>query len=426
MTDTLAAERQRLRSLSRSDLELLQFDRLRELLSRVLPANPFYASKFANRTQPLAHLDEFKTWPATTKRELCEAAQSDPRILHTFSDAEYTHVHRTSGTMGPPLYVSDTSADWQWWVNTWQFVLDAADIRAGDCALMAFSFGPFIGFWSARDALTNRGVRVIPTGGMSSSARLDCLRAVSATLVCCTPTYALRLAEVAEEQNVDLRSLPVRTLIVAGEPGGSIPEVRARLEEAWAADVVDHAGATEVGPWGYADPARTGLHIIESEFIAEFLPWSGVDGAPSAACYELVLTALGRFGFPCIRYRTGDLVRLDDFAAKDSRETGFQFLPGGVSGRIDEMLTVRGVNVFPSAIESLVRSVEPRGEFRIVSRKGNSLVECRVCVETDESSADQIAELLERGLGLRIPVETVPRGSLSRSETKARRLQWET
>ena len=165
----------------------------------------------------------------------------------------------------------DTPDDWQWWIDGWQFVLDAAEMTPSDRALLAFSFGPFIGFWSAFDAIVARGALAIPGGGMGSLARIELLRTTKATALFCTPTYALRLAEVAAENKIDLRHLSVEKIVVAGEPGGSVPAMRARIEAAWGAAVVDHAGATEVGPWGFADAEGRGLHVNESEFIAEFL-----------------------------------------------------------------------------------------------------------------------------------------------------------
>ena len=136
---------------------------------------------------------------------------------------------------------------------------------------------------------------------MSTEQRVHTVVAYDADVVCCTPTYAMRMAEVAEARGIELASTAVRRLIVAGESGGSIPETRARLEAAWGAEVIDHAGATEVGPWGFADRQRRGLHVAEDQFIAEFLP------VEQTEFHELVLTALGRRGWPVIRYRTGDL-----------------------------------------------------------------------------------------------------------------------
>ncbi len=280
---------------------------------------------------------------------------------------------------------------------------------------MAFSFGPFIGFWSAHDALQHRNALTIPGGGLSTIRRLELIDECQATVVCCTPSYALRMAEVAAEQNRQLRDNSVRALIVAGEPGGSLPAVRKRIGEAWNADVIDHSGATEVGPWGVSSECRRGLHIIESEFIAEFLPRTDDE-----TLSELVLTTLGRSGWPSIRYRTGDVVR---HVPAEQQIHGFIFLPGGVVGRVDDMITVRGVNVFPTAIEEILRSFSSVQEYRITVFEQSAMDELRIEVEiaAGEERAS-VADALQRQLGIRIQVASCAPGSLPRFEAKARRL----
>ena len=239
---------------------------------------------------------------------------------------------------------------------------------------MAFSFGPFIGFWSAYDALAARGCLLVPTGGVSTLGRLELARTSQATVVCCTPSYALHLAEVAADNKFDVAGLGVRRIIVAGEPGGSVGAVRARIEAVWNAKVIDHCGATEVGPWGYGDLTGASVSVNESEFIAEFL--SVATGTPAAEgeLAELVLTTLGRYGSPTIRYRTGDLVRPVWHGEGPSR---FVRLDGGILGRTDDMLVVRGVNIFPSSIEQIVRSFPEVVEFRAIVYKAAHLDQLR-------------------------------------------------
>ena len=410
--------RRRWEQTSRSALAEYQLHRLNELVDRIVPRNRFYAERLRGLRLPFSSLAELENIPPTTKQELIAACQSDPCIWQTYEAGEYVRVHRTSGTAGDPLYVYDTASDWQWWVDTWQYVLDAASIRPADRVLLAFSFGPFIGFWSAHDALVQRGALVIPTGGMSTEMRLQTLYDLEATVVCCTPTYAWRMVEVAQATGINLPDTAVRALIVAGEPGGSIPAIRQPLEAAWNAHVIDHAGATEVGPWGYADSTRRGLHVVETEFIAEFLP--AVDGAAGDAL-ELILTPLGRTGMPLIRYRTGDLVR----PAWNAASAGNQFvlLDGGVLGRADDMLIVRGVNVFPAAIEAVVRSVTPQAEFRLSVDRGGPLPDLIVQVEGDDDICRQCSQMLAAKLGLRVTVMPATPGTLPRFEAKSNRLQ---
>lgn len=423
MPDREFAARRAQEQWSREVREWHQLQRVNALLTSILPGNRFYAEKLKEIRLPLTSLADFGRLPLTTRDELSRQQADDDGALRTFGLDHYTRVHRTSGTLGRPYYVYDTAQDWRWWMHTWQFVLDSVEVTRHDRVLMAFSFGPFIGFWSAHDALIERGAMVIATGGMSSLARLECLRDLGATVVFCTPTYAMRLAEAARQMGLSLDTLPVRALVVAGEPGGSVPEVRQRLEACWGARIVDHAGATEAGPWGYADASGRGLHINEAEFIAEFVPHPLVGVDEHASCQELVITPLGRVGCPLIRFQTGDLVRPIQCADSEaSPGNQFVLLDGGVLGRADDMITIRGVNIFPSAIEALVRTTHPFSEFRLVRQLRDQMDELSLRVESDETAAEQLAQLITSRLGLRIPVQCVPQDSLERFEAKARRL----
>ena len=179
---------------------------------------------------------------------------------------------------------------------------------SADTVFLAFSFGPFIGFWSAYEGAKRIGALVVPGGGQSSSQRLHTILATKATVLVCTPTYALRLAEVAREEGLDIASSAVRVTIHAGEPGASIPSTRARIEEAWGARTYDHLGMTEMGAYGFTCLNQDAVHVNEAEFIAEILdPMTGTPVAEGEQG-ELVLTNLGRWGYPALRYRTGDRV----------------------------------------------------------------------------------------------------------------------
>ena len=316
------------------------------------------------------------------------------------------------------MVVLDTASDWQWWIDNWQFVLDAAEVGPEDRALMAFSFGPFIGFWSANDALAARGVMVIPAGGMSTSARLELLRGSEAPVVLCTPTYALHMAEAADENQIDLTKLHVRRIIVAGEPGGSVPAIRQRIEQAWNARLIDHSGASEIGPWGYADHQQRGLHVNESAFIAEFVSVETSESAADGELSELILTTLGRSGSPVIRYRTGDLVRP---RWSDEGDCRFVLLEGGVLGRADDMMIIRGVNIFPSSVEQILRSFPEVAEYRMIAHKRGEMDALRVEVEDRLNAPERIIKEMELRLGLKTEVTIVPIGSLPRFEGKGRR-----
>jgi phenylacetate-CoA ligase len=263
---------------------------------------------------------------------------------------------------------------------------------------------------------------------MNSTARLHVLRDNRANILCCTPTYAIRLAEVAAAERIDLTGLAVRTVIVAGEPGGSVAGTRALLERLWpGARIFDHHGMTETGPVSYECPCRPGvLHVMESEFVAEIVdPDSGEPLAPGSAG-ELVLTNLGRTASPVIRYRTGDMVQsgaLDRPCECGSVELA---LEGGILARRDDMVIIRGVNVYPSAIEDVLRGCGGVAEYRVEIATVRSMVELRLQVEPEsgvrhEDLAHRLDSALRDAFGLRIPAEIVPSGTLPRFEMKAKR-----
>ena len=406
-------------SLDRQSLADHQLARFNDLLSAILPSNSFYADKLGGNSLPLQDLAQLAELPMTSKEELLTEGHlpSCPANL-TWPVEHYVRYHQTSGTHGRPLPVYDTASDWQWWIDCWQYVLDAAEVTSQDRILMAFSFGPFIGFWSAHDAVTARGALSIPGGGLNSLARIDLIRRTGATTLFCTPTYALHLVEVAEEHNINLAIFQVHKIVVAGEPGGSVPATRERIESAWNAKVTDHCGASEVGAWGYGNRDGNGLHVLESEFIAEFVSVETGERAAERELAHLILTSLGRQGMPIIRYRTGDLVRPSWPADGPNR---FVMLDGGLLGRADDMMVVRGVNIFPSSIEQILRRFPEVVEFRLTARKHGEMDELVVEVEDRLQDPARIAEEMRLRLGLKVEVRLAPAMSLPRFEGKGKR-----
>jgi phenylacetate-CoA ligase len=290
--------------------------------------------------------------------------------------------------------------------------------------LFAFSFGPFLGFWTAFESASRMGCLCLAAGGLSSGARLRMLLDNRATVVLCTPTYALHLAQYAKEQGVRLEG--VRCLIVAGEPGGSIPATRARIEEAWHARVFDHSGMTEVGPMAIECSANPGgLHILEDDYFAEVIDLpspSGREAGGEGNYGELVVTNLGRLGSPLIRYRTGDLVRVDPQPCPCGHK-GMR-LAGGILGRTDDMIAIRGNNVYPSALENVLRSFTEVVEYRITVDRSTPLAEMRIEVEASGGTnvAARIADAIRDRLMFRAEVALVAPGTLPRFEMKAHRI----
>jgi phenylacetate-CoA ligase len=411
-------------SVARDELDALKLERLRGLVRAILPHNRFYAAKLARVADNLPSLATLADWPFTFKEELVEAAAAagGPGNL-TWARDRYVRFHQTSGTHGRPLPVFDTAEDWAWWMACWEAILDRGGVRPGDRVLVASSFGPYAGFWSCFDAVVSRQAMAIPAGGMTTLARLELARALGATVLVATPSYALHLAEVAAEHKLDLEQLPIRLVIVAGEPGGSIPAVRSRIREAWGAELLDHAGATEVGPWGVGDLAGRGLDVIEPWFHPEFLSVETGRPAGPGELSELVITTLGRLGAPVIRYRTGDLVRplWPTPAETAAGASPWVRLEGGILGRTDDMLVVRGVNIFPGAIDDIVRSFPEIVEYRLTVTTYESLDVLKLEIEDRLAAPERVARELQVRLGLRVDVVAVPRGSLPRFEGKGRR-----
>jgi phenylacetate-CoA ligase len=302
-------------------------------------------------------------------------------------------------------------------LGNWGHIYRAARLIKGDRIYFAFSFGPFLGFWTAFEAAARLGFLCLPGGGQGSGARLRAMIQHGATVLCCTPTYALHLAEAAAREDIDLAESAVRKIIVAGEPGGSVPHVRQRISAAWqGAEIIDHYGMTEVGPVAYQDSERADvLRIIEESYFAEIIHPETALPVPAGEVGELVLTTLGRIGAPVLRYRTGDLVK------RMVGESGFA-LEGGIIGRADDMIVVRGVNIYPSAVDAVVRSLPEIVEYRVeVSRRG-ALTEVELEIESsDDAAVARLERALMSAFSLRIPVSCVPENSLPRFEMKARR-----
>ncbi|MEL6107487.1 MAG: phenylacetate--CoA ligase family protein [Planctomycetota bacterium] len=403
-------------------LQRLQLSRLNRLLETV-KEREFYRSRLSDVELPLQSLDALASVPLLTKAEMVTDRAGPPGRLFDLPREQYLRFHQTSGTKGHPMPVLDTAEDWQWWLDCWRHVLRAAEVSTNDIAMMAFSFGPFIGFWTANDALLEEGAMVVPGGGMSSESRLRLIFEQGCTVVCCTPTYALHLIAVADKRSIDLKDSPVTRLIVAGEPGGSIPSIRSRIEEGWGARVVDHSGASEIGAWGFGNLSGSGLHVIETEFIAERLCFgaSHPQGRPAdeGEPAELVLTGLGRYGGPAIRYRTGDIVK--GYSSHD-QPCRFLFLDGGVLGRADDMIVVRGVNVFPSSVEAIVREFTPTAEFRMIVEKDGEMDTLQVTIELPEDHCHELAGRFQTRLAMRVDVRPVEPGSLPTFEGKSKRL----
>ena len=403
-----------------------QLAALNRLVAEIANTNRFYRAKLAAADGLLgfASLADFSArMPFTTKDELARDQIAHPPYgtTLTYPQETYTRYHQTSGTSGRPLVWLDNNESWAWLLENWRGIWRAADARPGDAAFFAFSFGPFLGFWTAFEAASRMGCLCLASGGLSSGARLKMLLDNRATVLLCTPTYALHLAECAREQGVEIKGV-LRAIIVAGEPGGSIPATRARIEDAWQARVFDHTGMTEIGPLAIECSAQPGgLHTLDEDYFAEVV--DPVSGKPTkrGEMGVLVLTNLGRLGSPLIRYRTGDIVRVDP--APCPCGSPWMRLVGGILGRTDDMIAVRGNNVYPSALENVIRRFPEIGEYRVTIDQTVSMTEVRIEYEAEVDGLNEpLASAIRDDLLFRADVSQVPTGTLPRFEMKARRV----
>lgn len=415
-----------LESIGRRALAEIQVKKLQLMLAPVLDGNGFYRRrlKAAGVAHPedVASPEDYRALPFTAKEDFSlDQAKNPPYGTNlTFPRDAYTRIHQTSATSGEPLYWLDTLDSWTWWSRCWEAVYRAAGVTADDRIYFAFSFGPYIGFWSGFAAAKRVGAMVIPGGGMSTQQRVRAIAINDVSVVVGTPSYALHLAEVSEQIGIDLPASNVRLTIHAGEPGASIPSTKRRLEALWGARCFDHAGSTEVGAWGFECAEQQGLHLNEGEFIAEVLDPATGEPADEG---ELVITNLGRVGMPVIRYRTGDRVRRASGSCACGRT--FARLDGGVIGRIDDAIGVRGVNVFPSAIEDMVRRFPEVGEFAVDVFRRDRLDEIEIRIEVagaaPEPLAERVAAEFRNALGLRVRVRPVGHGTLPHFSRRTQR-----
>lgn len=412
-----------LQAASRDEIANFQLNRLRNGLRRALPGNAFYQRRLGDLArQPLADFADFTRLPFTTKADLVGDQNENPPYGTnlSFPLRDYVRLHQTSGTTGHPLKILDTTESWDWWADCWTVILHAAGVTSDDIVYLAFSFGPFIGFWSAYEGAKRVGALVIPGGGQTSVQRLRSIMESQATVLICTPTYALHLAEVGRAEGIDTAASNIRVTIHAGEPGASIPNTRRRIEELWGARAYDHIGMTEMGAYGFTCLNQDAVHVNEEEFIAEILDPATNEPVAEGERGELVLTNLGRWGCPAIRYRTGDLVQRGTRQCPCGRT--YLRLPGGVLGRVDDMLIVRGVNVYPSSIEDVLRGFPEIEEYRITRLKAGTMDEIELEVECPEATVSAVEAALRQAFSLRVPVRSVAPGTLPRYELKARRI----
>jgi phenylacetate-CoA ligase len=424
-------------TLARERLEVLQLAKLRVQCAWAQERSPWYRRRFAEEgfdPASLATLADLRRVPVLTRDEWMDSQFAHPPYgeIPTIGGEGAIRVHTTSGTTGRvALRALDSRKDWAWIAEMWAYAIWGCGARPSDTAYIAFGYGSFIGFWGLHYALEKVGVLNVPGGAQTSEARVRQIIDFGATVVASTPTYALRLAQEADTLGLDLRGSSVTRLILSGEPAGSIPQTKALIEEQWGAMAFDTAGMTEIGTIMVFECEHQpgGTHIVEDHLIEEVLDAVSLEPVGYGERGERVVTSFGRGAIPLLRYRTGDLVCKVP-AARCACGRGFDIYEGGILGRVDDMKIIRGTNVYPRAIEAIVREFAEVDEFQTVITREGFRDEITLRVEMKQGWSvegwDALAEALHRRLalaheGLNFRVERAGEGDLPRFELKAKR-----
>jgi phenylacetate-CoA ligase len=424
-------------TMARAEIDALQVRKLRNLIEWTDAQVPYHSKRLRDAgvtPDGITSLDDLRRIPFMTREEWMAQQLEHPPYGPILAAPESAAIryHLTSGTTGrTPIRVLDSMKDWEWITEMWCYGFWGFGIRPADTVFFAFSYGTFVGFWGAHYACEKIGCLVLPGGNMTTEARVKQIFDMNATVVCSTPTYALRMAQEARSLGIDLVNGPVERLILSGEPAGSIPASKRLIEEQWGAKAGDTAGMTELGTimMFECDHQPGGAHIIEDHYIEEVIDPATGEPVGYGEPGERVVTSFGRGFIPVIRYRTRDLV-LKVPASTCSCGRTFDVYEGGIRGRVDDMKLVRGTNVYPRAVEAIVREFEAVDEFQIHLYTAEGIRdEIEVLVEIPGQGADEDALLNELGKtlaeaheGLRFGVQKVGTGTLPRFELKAKRV----
>jgi phenylacetate-CoA ligase len=423
-------------TLERERLDALRLAKLKVQCEWAAARSTWYGRRFTEAgfdPSSLRALDDLRRAPLLTREEWMESQATLPPYgeLPAIGAAGAIRVHTTSGTTGRgPLRALDSRKDWAWIAEMWAYAIWGCGVRPSDVSYVAFGYGSFIGFWGLHYAMEKLGVLNVPGGAQSTEARVRQIVDFGATVVASTPTYALRLGQEAAALGVDLPGSDVRRLILSGEPAGSIPQTKALIEEMWGAKAFDTAGMTEIGTIMVFECSHQpgGTHIIEDHLIEEVVDPVSLEPVPYGERGERVVTSFGRGAIPLIRYRTGDLVCRVPASACSCGRT-FDIYEGGILGRVDDMKLVRGTNVYPRAIEAIVREHAAVDEFQTVITREGLRDEITLRVELSDASPDDWETVCERlrgrlaheHEGLNFRVERAGAGELPRFELKAKR-----
>lgn len=426
-------------TMPREELRQLQLVKLGRMCEWAHARAPFHRRRFEAagfHPDQIKSLDDLRRLPMMTRDEWVASQKEKPLWgdLIAATPRNAIRYHLTSGSTGrQPLRALDSTRDWEWISEMWCYGAWGFGVRPDDVVYFAFGYGSFIGFWGAHYGCEKIGALVVPGGAQTTERRIEQIVELGVTTIFSTPTYALRLWQEAVAMGVDPAASKVDKVIVSGEPAGSIPAMKRQLERGWGAKCGDTAGMTEIGTIFAFECAEQpgGTHIIEDHMYEEVINPASGEPVKYGELGERVVTSFGRGLMPLIRYRSGDIVmRVPHSNCRCGRTT--DIYDGGIRGRFDDMKLIRGTNVYPRAVESIVREHDSIDEFQIYVWHDENNIRDEITVRLELKPASQIgwpelSERLRKDLagaheGLRFNLELMPAGSLPRYELKARRL----
>jgi phenylacetate-CoA ligase len=424
-------------TMPHDQVEALQTRKLRNLVMWADAQVPWQAKRLRDTgvtPDSINGLDDLRRIPLMTRDDWMEGQLESPPYGTNLAAPVQKAIryHMTSGTTGrTPIRVLDSMKDWEWIAEMWCYGLWGFGVRPEDTVFVAFGYSTFIGFWGLHYACEKMGCLTLPGGALTTEQRVKQIMDMGATVVCSTPTYALRMAQEAKAMGIDLAAGPVEKLILSGEPAGSIPATKKLIEAEWGAKAGDTAGMTELGTIMIFECAEQpgGTHIIEDHYIEEVLDPEGDKPLPYGEMGERVVTSFGRGFIPVLRYRTRDyVVKVPGANCRCGRT--WDLYDGGIRGRVDDMKLVRGTNVYPRAVEAIIREHPEIDEFQVhlyTAEGRRDEIEILVEIPDPESDADALLEQLGKQLaesheGLRFGVKQAENGTLPRFELKAKRL----
>ena len=424
---------QHLDTMSRQARDELQFKRFKNIVTHAYNNSPAYRKLYDEagiKPEDLTCYEDMRKVPLTDKAFITGSLDESVYGQTLCTEPEkVVFYHQTSGTTSQPVPQPDTLFDWYYHGECWANALWAHGLRPADKVLLAFNYNLFIGFWQCHYGCEKIGCEIIPGGSLSTEVKLQKILDLGITAVATTPSYAFRMAECAERLGIDLKNSSVRKLITSGEPGGLVEGVKDKLEKAWGAEVYDNIGATEVGSWGYECTHRSGgLHINENNFLPEIIGLEDDEPVTKPGVYgRLVLTNFFRSARPCIRFNTNDIACWAEKPCACGRT--HRMIAGGIQGRMDHILKVRGTFVNPVVVEDIVNKYEKCSqEYQIIIHEDNNHItvnaEAAEGVGREEfvAVAKEIGKRIHNATFVKMDVVIAPYGSMERSEGKSKRV----